>query len=130
MSTEFIIGTIRLSVFCSISLRSTSRPIDHVDHLALEMDVTQPSAVEGVIEAAREKFGEPPSLLVNNAGIARGSLCHLMEEKDFDIVVNVNLKVDELEDVRCEIQGTLATLLKDKFHSTVVPRVFHRELSW
>ncbi|XP_063879135.1 (3R)-3-hydroxyacyl-CoA dehydrogenase-like isoform X2 [Scylla paramamosain] len=62
------------------------------DHLALEMDVTQQSAAEGVIAAARERFGEPPSLLVNNAGIARGSLCHLMEEKDFDIVVNVNLK--------------------------------------
>ncbi|XP_045119701.1 uncharacterized short-chain type dehydrogenase/reductase y4vI-like [Portunus trituberculatus] len=81
---------------------------NHVDHLALEMDVTQQSAVEGVIAVAQERFGEPPSLLVNNAGIARGSLCHLMEEKDFDIVVNVNLKGTFLVS-----QAFIRALLKD-----------------
>ncbi|MPC58731.1 Estradiol 17-beta-dehydrogenase 8 [Portunus trituberculatus] len=88
---------------------------NHVDHLALEMDVTQQSAVEGVIAVAQERFGEPPSLLVNNAGIARGSLCHLMEEKDFDIVVNVNLKVDKLEAAGTFLvsQAFIRALLKD-----------------
>lgn len=104
---------------------------DQVDHLALEMDVTKQSAVEGVIAATRERFGEPPCLLVNNAGIARDSPCHLMEEKVFDVVVNVNLKVDELESLACEIQcSSLLTFLQAMLHSTAVHCAFHRELSW
>lgn len=59
----------------------------------MQMDVTQLAAVEEVIAAARAQLGEPPSLLVNFAGIARGAPCHLMDEETFDSVIDVNLKV-------------------------------------
>ncbi|XP_063879140.1 uncharacterized oxidoreductase YuxG-like [Scylla paramamosain] len=39
-------------------------------HLALNMDVTQQSSVEGAIAASRDRYGVSPSLLVNSAGIA------------------------------------------------------------
>ena len=79
----------------------------HENHLALQMDVTQQNDINGVIATAQDRFGEPPSLLVNNAGIARGSPFHLMEEKVFDTVVDVNLKVDDSMFVVCEMRPFL-----------------------
>lgn len=56
------------------------------------MDVTQRSAVDSVIAAARDRFGEPPSLLVNSAGIpCRHPFVDLTEDR-IDMVFNVNLK--------------------------------------
>lgn len=59
------------------------------------MDVTHLPTVEEVIATAREQLGEPPSLLVNSAGITGGAACHLMDEESFDSVIDVNLKVCE-----------------------------------
>lgn len=62
------------------------------NHLALQMDVTQQSTVKSVIATARDRFGEPPSLLVNSAGVPdRCSIVDLTEDK-IDTVMNVNLK--------------------------------------
>ena len=58
--------------------------------MALQMDVTQQSAVESVIAAARDKFKEPPSLLVNSAGILL--MVPSLEVTD-TAVIDVNLKV-------------------------------------
>lgn len=68
-------------------------PTGNENHLALQMDVTQQSTVESVIATARDRFGEPPSLLVNSAGVPdRCSIVDLTEDK-IDTVMNVNLKV-------------------------------------
>ncbi|XP_045119813.1 (3R)-3-hydroxyacyl-CoA dehydrogenase-like [Portunus trituberculatus] len=58
-------------------------------HLALQMDVTQQSAVQSVIATVRDKYGEPPSLLVNAAGIMNIDPSF---DKTGDVVINVNLK--------------------------------------
>ncbi|KAK8394699.1 hypothetical protein O3P69_005881 [Scylla paramamosain] len=58
-------------------------------HLALQMDVTQQSAVQSVITTARDKYGEPPSLLVNAAGIL---ITDPSVDKTGTDVINVNLK--------------------------------------
>ena len=63
------------------------------DHLALQMDVTQQSAVECVIAAVLEKFGGPPRLLVNCAGFFEMMPFMDMKESSFNTAIDINLKV-------------------------------------
>ncbi|KAG0719480.1 Estradiol 17-beta-dehydrogenase 8 [Chionoecetes opilio] len=65
---------------------------DLANHLALPMDVTQHSDVEGVIAAARDRFGAPPSLLVNCAGIADLGPFLSITKARLDKMMDVNLK--------------------------------------
>lgn len=62
------------------------------DHLALKMDVTLQSDVQGVIASSKDRFGKPPSLLVNSAGI--GLLAPFLDatEACIDKYTSVNLK--------------------------------------
>ena len=53
-------------------------------------DVTDPDAVEAMVEVAIEKWGRI-DILVNNAGILRDKSFANMERSDFDLVVNVHL---------------------------------------
>ncbi|KAG0719738.1 Estradiol 17-beta-dehydrogenase 8 [Chionoecetes opilio] len=62
------------------------------NHLALPMDVTQHSDVEGVIAAARDRFEAPPSLLVNCAGIADLGPFLSITKARLDKMMDVNLK--------------------------------------
>ncbi|XP_045119814.1 estradiol 17-beta-dehydrogenase 8-like [Portunus trituberculatus] len=62
------------------------------DHLALQMDVTQQRAVEEVMAAIRERFGKPPTLLVNCAGFFERTPVVEMEESSFNTAIDVNLK--------------------------------------
>lgn len=57
------------------------------------MDVTQQSAVEGVIAAVRKRFGEPPRLLVNCAGAFEMAPFMDVKESSLGAVIDVNLKV-------------------------------------
>lgn len=54
-------------------------------------DVTNYDAVEEMMKATIKKFGGI-DLLVNNAGITRDQLMLRMSERDFDLVIDVNLK--------------------------------------
>lgn len=54
-------------------------------------DVTNYDAVEEMMKATIKEFGGI-DLLVNNAGITRDQLMLRMSEKDFDLVIDVNLK--------------------------------------
>ena len=54
-------------------------------------DVSDPAAVEQTVKEVTEKLGVP-TILVNNAGIARDTLMMRMSEDDWDRVIDVNLK--------------------------------------
>jgi len=59
---------------------------------ALHADVTKASDCQGVVEAARERWGRL-DILVNNVGIGAGDApAHRVEEAAFDRIINVNLK--------------------------------------
>ncbi|MDK2810094.1 MAG: 3-oxoacyl-[acyl-carrier protein] reductase [Petroclostridium sp.] len=54
-------------------------------------DVRNPQDVEAVVRQAVEKFGSV-DILINNAGITRDTLIMKMSEKDWDDVLDINLK--------------------------------------
>jgi 3-oxoacyl-[acyl-carrier protein] reductase len=58
---------------------------------AFGCDVSDPAAVEQTVKDVAEKLGVP-TILVNNAGIARDTLMMRMSEEDWDRVIDVNLK--------------------------------------
>ena len=59
--------------------------------LSVNGDVSKADDVERMFAQATEKFGRV-DILVNNAGITRDNLLLRLEEKDWDMVLNVNLK--------------------------------------
>jgi 3-oxoacyl-[acyl-carrier protein] reductase len=59
--------------------------------LSVSGDVSKADDVERMFAQAVEKFGKV-DILINNAGITRDNLLLRMEEKDWDLVVTVNLK--------------------------------------
>jgi 3-oxoacyl-[acyl-carrier protein] reductase len=58
---------------------------------ALQADVSDHKAAEGLIKAAVEAFGSL-DILVNNAGTTRDMLIMMMPEADWDVVIQTNLK--------------------------------------
>jgi 3-oxoacyl-[acyl-carrier protein] reductase len=56
-----------------------------------KVDITSKESVDKTMKAIIEKFGHVDSL-VNNAGITRDAMMHKMQETDWDMVINVNLK--------------------------------------
>lgn len=59
--------------------------------LAVRGDIKLPEDVDKLMEAAKEAFGSV-DILVNNAGITRDGFMIRMSEKDWDDVLNTNLK--------------------------------------
>jgi NAD(P)-dependent dehydrogenase (short-subunit alcohol dehydrogenase family) len=55
------------------------------------MDVTDPASIERALDAAEERFG-PVQVLINNAGVTVTRAALELEEKDWDQVVDTNLK--------------------------------------
>jgi NAD(P)-dependent dehydrogenase (short-subunit alcohol dehydrogenase family) len=55
------------------------------------MDVTSSSSIEAGLDAAQQRFG-PVEVLVNNAGVTTAKLALDQDEKDWDKVVDTNLK--------------------------------------
>ena len=58
---------------------------------AVQADVTDYKAAEGLIKAAVDAFGAI-DILVNNAGTTRDMVIMMMPEADWDIVIETNLK--------------------------------------
>ena len=59
--------------------------------LGFQMDVTDFNQAKEFVKQVKEKWGSV-DILVNNAGITRDKLAALMGEKDWDDVLNTNLK--------------------------------------
>ena len=57
------------------------------------MDVTNAEQIKSVLDQAIDKYKRPPTLAVNCAGITRDAFLLKMDDSDFDLVLNVNLKV-------------------------------------
>ncbi|XP_053947913.1 estradiol 17-beta-dehydrogenase 8 [Anastrepha ludens] len=63
------------------------------DHaIALEVDVASLESVSKAVTSSIEHFAQPPSIVINSAGITRDGYLLKMTEKDFDDVYKVNLK--------------------------------------
>lgn len=62
-----------------------------VEVLTVKADISKLEEVEGLVKAAKEKFGSI-DIMVNNAGITKDTLILRMKEEDFDSVIDVNLK--------------------------------------
>ncbi len=63
------------------------------DHRAYTANVTSSVELEQMLKSAEESFSQVPCVAVNAAGITRDSLFVKMDEKKFDQVIDVNLKV-------------------------------------
>ena len=59
--------------------------------MLVQADVADRTAVDAMIKAVIEAFGQI-DILVNNAGITRDGLLMRMKEEDWDAVINTNLK--------------------------------------
>ena len=59
--------------------------------IGVKADVTNADEVENLIKQAMERFGRV-DVVVNNAGITRDTLLIRMAEKDWDMVLDINLK--------------------------------------
>jgi len=64
---------------------------DKIQGAGRVLDVTNSQAVVEAVDDVRQNFG-PPTVLVNNAGIARDNLLLRMKEEDWDLIVDTNLK--------------------------------------
>jgi 3-oxoacyl-[acyl-carrier protein] reductase len=62
-----------------------------VNVIGIQSDVTSFDKAQEIVNIALDKFGKV-DILVNNAGITKDNLLLRMSEKDFDDVINVNLK--------------------------------------
>ena len=61
------------------------------DVITKSCDITNTESLTGILDGLAEEHGSV-SILVNNAGITRDKLMMQMEEIDFDLPMNVNLK--------------------------------------
>ncbi|KAG9333692.1 hypothetical protein JZ751_010682 [Albula glossodonta] len=71
-----------------------SLPQDHrgQEHMALGVDVSSKESVEKLVTSIQCRYFQPPSVCVSAAGITLDEFLLKMEEKDFDRVIQVNLK--------------------------------------
>ena len=72
-------------------------------------DVSKPNSVRELIENSLKKFNTI-DILVNNAGITKDSLLMRMNEKNWDIVLDTNLK-----GIFYCIKSTIRSMMKNKF---------------
>jgi 3-oxoacyl-[acyl-carrier protein] reductase len=83
-------------VVSDIDLVSAEQTADEVQKMgvrsiAVKADVSKAEDVEAMVQKSIEAMGKI-DILVNNAGITRDTLLMRMEEKDWDLVLSINLK--------------------------------------
>ena len=65
-----------------------------VSSKAYEVDVSSSSSVNSLLSNIQRDFSAPPCIAVNAAGITRDNFLLKIDEKSFDEVISVNLKVN------------------------------------
>src|SRR5213594_2568264 len=79
-------------VFTYLENKSAADEITNNDTIVgLQVDVTRFDQAKELVKQVKERFGRI-DILVNNAGITRDKLIALMSEKDWDDVLDTNLK--------------------------------------
>lgn len=63
-------------------------------HSAFKMDVSKSDSVSNVVEKIMKVYNEPPTIIVNCAGITMDNFLVNMTEDCFNKVIDVNLKVN------------------------------------
>ena len=66
-------------------------------HTSFAVDIASHDAVGELVKDLSARYARAPCVLVNSAGITRDDFMLTMEEKSFDDVISVNLKVIVLE---------------------------------
>jgi len=64
----------------------------NLPHLALECDVSSEESIKQTFAEILKEYKQTPTIAVNSAGITKDSFLIKQSEKDFDDVINVNLK--------------------------------------
>lgn len=62
----------------------------NINGRGLRLEVTDPASVEAVVKAITQQFGAP-TVLVNNAGVARDNLLLRMKEDEWSFILDANL---------------------------------------
>ncbi|MCK3777866.1 glucose 1-dehydrogenase [Ensifer sesbaniae] len=85
---DVIIGVRNVEAVADLvaELESTGRRV-----LAVPMDISDNRQIAQAVDTALATFGTI-DILVNNVGVAPGNLAELVEEKDIDQILNVNIK--------------------------------------
>ncbi|MEM1035518.1 MAG: glucose 1-dehydrogenase [Pseudomonadota bacterium] len=60
--------------------------------LSVAMDVTDTGQIQAGLEATIERFGGPADIIVNNSGLSRENWFTRMDEADYDLVMDTNVK--------------------------------------
>jgi 3-oxoacyl-[acyl-carrier protein] reductase len=86
----------RIAVNYNKSATSADDVVAHIkagggEATAVQGDVSQFAAAQGVVKAAIDAYGRL-DILVNNAGTTRDGLLVSMKEEDFDVIIEQNLK--------------------------------------
>ena len=77
---------------CDMNLDAMSDYKDRFSNIeAVELNVCDRDAIHAFIEKIKQEHGKI-DVLVNNAGVTRDNLLDRMSEKDWDMVIDVNLK--------------------------------------
>jgi 3-oxoacyl-[acyl-carrier protein] reductase len=64
------------------------------DHLALPCNLSDSTAVDGLVPSAVEALGGQLDILVNNAGVTRDGLIMRMKDEDWADVIRINLEAN------------------------------------
>ncbi|MDA3903860.1 MAG: 3-oxoacyl-[acyl-carrier-protein] reductase [Desulfuromusa sp.] len=83
-------------VAAGVSLEATENLVAEIkasgaEAVAVQCNVSSATEVEQLVKVAKETFGRI-DILVNNAGITRDGLLLRMKDKDWDAVLDINLK--------------------------------------
>ncbi|MEA3296889.1 MAG: SDR family NAD(P)-dependent oxidoreductase, partial [candidate division Zixibacteria bacterium] len=80
-------------VICDLDLEVVKRVASEIggDSIGYKVDVSNPIEVENLFKSVMDRFGRL-DVVVNNAGVTRDGLMVRMDEKDWDMVLDINLK--------------------------------------